>query len=236
MKKIKTFIATIIALTLVLISPNIESNAAESVSTSATLIQMSDGGYFDPTFYMQTYPDVVALVGNDADSLYQHYIHYGQCYGFTPFSASDAALIQSVTYVPGNIVVPISVKTHPEGQNILLYSDANIDIYYRGTGWTSWIIDRPDSLTFFITVFNKSDKEITLSASTSSVNNQMVNMLLYANLFAGSYSYEKMYSTELAYTQELFDSVNLATLGLTYYLDGNYHDRIQLKINMVFTH
>lgn len=236
MKRLKIFNAIILTIMLIIIGPAIDTNATDAVTTSPTLIQMPDEGYFDPTYYMQTYPDVVAVFGTDTNALYQHYIHYGQFYGNMPFSPSDASLIQSVTYAPGSIVVPVSVKTHPEGANILLYSDANIDIFYRGTGWQAWLIDRAPTLSFFITVINKSDKEITLYADASSVNNKMSNMTLYTKIFAGSSADDNISSTDLTYSEELFNSVNNATLGMHYYLNDDYRNTQHLKINLVFTH
>lgn len=42
---------------------------------------MSDGTVFDAAFYAASYPDVVAVYGTNADSLYQHYTTYGKTEG-----------------------------------------------------------------------------------------------------------------------------------------------------------
>lgn len=50
--------------------------------------KMADGGTFDPQFYAQTYPDVVAALGADANVLYQHYKTYGKKEGRLPYAAT----------------------------------------------------------------------------------------------------------------------------------------------------
>lgn len=45
---------------------------------------MSDGTVFDAEFYANAYPDVVAVYGTDAQSLYCHYVDYGKSEGRTP--------------------------------------------------------------------------------------------------------------------------------------------------------
>lgn len=42
---------------------------------------MPDGTEFDAEFYAQTYPDVAAVYGNNANMLYQHYVQYGKAEG-----------------------------------------------------------------------------------------------------------------------------------------------------------
>lgn len=41
---------------------------------------------FDPAFYAATYPDVVAVLGTDANALYKHYLTYGQNEGRMPYA------------------------------------------------------------------------------------------------------------------------------------------------------
>ena len=62
---------------------------------------MPDGTVFDAEFYADTYPDVVAVYGTDALSLYQHFADYGKSEGRTPCKeitsspVSNAELISS---------------------------------------------------------------------------------------------------------------------------------------------
>ncbi len=43
---------------------------------------------FDPAFYANTYPDVVSVLGNSTDALYNHYISYGMKEGRTPYAGA----------------------------------------------------------------------------------------------------------------------------------------------------
>lgn len=52
MKRLKIFNAIILTIMLIIIGPAIDTNATDAVTTSPTLIQMPDEGYFDPTYYM----------------------------------------------------------------------------------------------------------------------------------------------------------------------------------------
>lgn len=56
-------------------------------STGTTTASASTSGYqddFDPTYYANNNPDVVAAVGNDPNALYQHYLAYGKAEGRLP--------------------------------------------------------------------------------------------------------------------------------------------------------
>ena len=51
---------------------------------------------FDPVFYAETYPDVVAVVGTDAEALYNHYINNGKAEGRLPHATTaDAPTTQT---------------------------------------------------------------------------------------------------------------------------------------------
>lgn len=59
---------------------------------------MPDGQVFDPEFYAQTYPDVAAAFGTDANALYQHYVTCGKAEGRIPYSEnSNQAVTPTVT-------------------------------------------------------------------------------------------------------------------------------------------
>lgn len=49
-------------------------------------VQAKAAEKFDPAFYAATYPDVVAVLGTDANALYNHYLTYGQNEGRMPYA------------------------------------------------------------------------------------------------------------------------------------------------------
>lgn len=51
------------------------------LTVSAAPQQMSDGTLFDAEYYAQQNPDVVAVMGKDAGTLYKHYLDYGKAEG-----------------------------------------------------------------------------------------------------------------------------------------------------------
>ena len=54
------------------------------VNVHAAPSLMPDGTVFDPVFYSETYPDVVAVFGNSPDMLYAHYLYCGKAEGRRP--------------------------------------------------------------------------------------------------------------------------------------------------------
>lgn len=72
MKKLKKGIITMLTAALVAGSP-LAAYAAPAV--------MPDGTTFDAEFYAANNPDVVAVYGTDAASLYRHYVDYGKAEG-----------------------------------------------------------------------------------------------------------------------------------------------------------
>ena len=46
---------------------------------------MNDGGMFDPQYYAAANPDVVMVLGNSEDALYNHYKSYGRAEGRLPY-------------------------------------------------------------------------------------------------------------------------------------------------------
>lgn len=55
---------------------------------------MSDGGTFDPEYYAQQNPDVVAALGTDENVLYQHYLNNGKAEGRLPY-ANGVSLVDT---------------------------------------------------------------------------------------------------------------------------------------------
>lgn len=59
-----------------------------------TLQKMSDGGYFDAVYYAQNNPDVVAVLGTDANILYEHYKASGINEGRKPYDTNSDSVAQ----------------------------------------------------------------------------------------------------------------------------------------------
>ncbi len=53
-------------------------------TTNAATMTLSDGTVFDPVYYAQSNPDVVGILGTDANTLAQHYIQFGKKEGRKP--------------------------------------------------------------------------------------------------------------------------------------------------------
>ncbi len=62
-----------------------------SQTVSAVPQEMGDGTIFDPVYYAQHNPDVTAVLGAEADVLYQHYLDYGRAEGRKAVSDSLSA-------------------------------------------------------------------------------------------------------------------------------------------------
>lgn len=76
MKKLKMMAAVMtMTATITLLGAPIQARAAEED--------------FDPVFYAETYPDVAAVLGTDADALYNHYINNGKAEGRLPHAEGD---------------------------------------------------------------------------------------------------------------------------------------------------
>ncbi len=92
MKRKLTKLLSLILLNTVLISSGLSVNAAPVV--------MADGTVFDAEYYAQTNPDVVGVLGTDANVLYSHYINNGKAEGRAPYNPTldISTLIDSATY------------------------------------------------------------------------------------------------------------------------------------------
>ncbi len=222
MKKIAKTISIISSLMLFL-SMSISAFAADSI------VQMSDGGLFDPSFFSQSYPDAVAEAGTDTDALYQYYLKTGQCLGMKPF---DDSSVQSLTYQPGSVVAPASIKSHPEAKHTLVFSDSNIDIYYTSVGRETWK-DGRTSLGIDLYFVNKTDGDITLFSDTTAVNGNKVDSILNSKVTSGASSEEVI---TLDYPDTDFPNMESATFEI-YYKAANASDKfIPVCFNVVFYH
>lgn len=77
MKKVFITILTVVAV------------ASNSLTVFAALKTMPDGTVFDAEYYAKNNPDVVAVYGNNEDSLYQHYVDYGKNEGRLACSSTN---------------------------------------------------------------------------------------------------------------------------------------------------
>lgn len=62
--------------------------SVEAQTPSSTALKMPDGNWFDPIFYAQAYPDVVAVLGTDVNVLYAHYVNFGKAEGRQPYGVT----------------------------------------------------------------------------------------------------------------------------------------------------
>lgn len=58
-------------------------------AVKATTIEAKAAGLFDPVYYAQTYSDVAAVLGTDAEVLYNHYVNFGQKEGRIPYAGGQ---------------------------------------------------------------------------------------------------------------------------------------------------
>ncbi|MDD6196124.1 MAG: hypothetical protein PUB12_04475 [[Clostridium] aminophilum] len=205
--------------------------ADENVPQS--LEKMSDGGYFDPDFFQQMYPELIASIGTDPTINYQHYLRYGQCQGWKPFSDEVASKIQSLTYQPGNIVVPASVKSHPEGKHTLVYTDSNVDIFYQSISSAASSLNGTKKMGLCFDVVNKTSDTLHMYGDLLSINNQMRKNIFSVTSFPNSSS-EKYCRTD--YPDEEFDQIANATFQVKYKIGDDGYDYTPVKFNLIFYH
>ncbi len=236
MKKIQGVSAIILSLLLFALFPakayatEAEPAPEPAPAPASTIIKMSDGGFFDPAFFAATYPDLVAQIGTDPNAMYQHYLKYGQCQGMKPFAEGAA---QSLTYQPGSIVVPASVKKHPEATHTLVYSDANIDIYYSCIYKQGWKDGRPDTSDLGLYFINKTSGDISLFANDVAINGQMMSSLLSCKLFAGATAEDSIHS---GYPDSEFDNLSSETVEIKYKATSVSDKYQAARFNLIFYH
>ncbi len=86
---------------------NAPANAA-----SGTVLTMPDGGLFDPIYYANKNPDVVAVYGILPINLYTHYLYCGVLEGRLPYEGyreSDVKLVFSTTAAAAAVQTPADV-------------------------------------------------------------------------------------------------------------------------------
>ena len=93
-------------------------SACMGTTVCAAPKQMADGVTFDPQYYAQANPDVVAALGSDEATLYKHYALYGKAEGRQPVAVQLPANIEQPTQEviawasdPGDKTVSITGKS-----------------------------------------------------------------------------------------------------------------------------
>ncbi len=83
-------------------TPASEPDHAESmivaVDASTGIIVLSDGTLFDPVWYAEAYPDVVAMYGTDIEALVAHYVRNGKNEGKLPLRPAAATTTPVTTW------------------------------------------------------------------------------------------------------------------------------------------
>ena len=82
---------------------------------------MADGGTFDAEYYTAQNPDVVASLGSDEATLYNHYLNFGKAEGRLPYegyvetnssSTTKSSKTSSTTTISNNTSVSSSTTTN----------------------------------------------------------------------------------------------------------------------------
>jgi hypothetical protein len=109
------------------------------VSALAAPKQMPDGTVFDPQYYAQMYPDVVAAIGTDENALYNHYVQFGKAEGRKPYADATApqqAANQAAAGVPAASPVTNKIlalkSSYPDGATWTSTSSYTTQSTYSG--------------------------------------------------------------------------------------------------------
>lgn len=106
--------------------PYAPGTATAAASASSTAVVMPDGTVFDPVYYAQNNPDVVAAFGNDANALYNHYVNYGRKEGRLPAApgttaaqtaAASAAAVQTTATAPAQTATAVAADPNAAIRN-----------------------------------------------------------------------------------------------------------------------
>jgi hypothetical protein len=130
--KNKVLTYSVLALILILlIMPVCTVNAAELGRTTQETAT-NEEVLFDAAFYATQYPDVVAVLGKDEQTLYQHYINYGKTEGRFP-NAEEAAKAAPVT-VPSTAPV-VGTESLADGSYDILAIGNSITVHPMCSYW-----------------------------------------------------------------------------------------------------
>jgi hypothetical protein len=85
----------------------VASVLGSAITVSAAPKAMADGTIFDAEYYAEANPDVTAVIGNDENALYQHYVNFGQYEGRLPY---DTASVGASTEIATTVSTTTSAK------------------------------------------------------------------------------------------------------------------------------
>ena len=94
--------------------------ASASIKSYAAPKQMADGNIFDAEFYANTYPDVVAVLGNNETVLYNHYMVSGNLEGRLPY-APGAAMPATSPSIEESVITKPNLSFNASDFKILGY-------------------------------------------------------------------------------------------------------------------
>ncbi len=89
-----------------------------SPSAVGSVLVMSDGTLFDPTFYAQSNPDVVAALGDSAPSLWNHYVKFGRGEGRLAYPGEVKLSVGNVNL---NVPYPYYIKINRAACTVTVY-------------------------------------------------------------------------------------------------------------------
>lgn len=112
---------------------------ASGMNVIAAPKTMADGGVFDPQYYAETYPDVVAALGTDETMLYSHYVQWGKAEGRLPYG--EVSNVVQPNSVPAEnaepITPPSTIKVEAGDEKYLIAAEiANGGDYVEGAWWS----------------------------------------------------------------------------------------------------
>ena len=115
-KKIKKIIMTFAMVLMVM------------AAVKATTIEAKAAGLFDPIYYAQTYPDVAAVLGTDAEALYNHYVNFGQKEDRIPYAgAQPGEVVDGIANVATETPVTPATVDIGNGPFWLFPNDEEVD-------------------------------------------------------------------------------------------------------------
>lgn len=106
----------------------------------AAPVTLPDGQVFDPDYYAQNNPDVVASVGTDPAMLYQHYLLFGKAEGRQPYAGATS--VPSLSQVLAQRKLEVFGATIFNGR---VYEDAEL----TEVGGTSYLHSRASGVTTY---------------------------------------------------------------------------------------
>lgn len=102
-----------------------------------TTASSSVSGDFDATFYAAAYPDVVAVMGNDPNVLYRHYIQYGKAEGRLGSAAQATATPQPAPQKPAYTGMQYTTKDL-NGNAVNVKDIFSSHTYTMVNMWATW--------------------------------------------------------------------------------------------------